>query len=203
MRKIRLPILAAGVGLCSCSILNSVMTMTQWKAAFDPSRFVDFTLNGQVTSSGEELASFALLADGEQASWDVSYPDGDFHCNLSIEEGALFSSLAATVDLRPLLGLFADSFSDYGYYFGSYLATLAKSWAERACDAVEGLGGIVEFVALPSSVESEVLFDGALRVSKIDLKFDGATYNHHSATGASAPLELSLSFTSYGSTALQ
>lgn len=193
----------ASVGLCSCSILNSVMTEAQWKGAFDPSRFVDFTLDGKLTSSGEELASFALLADGEQASWNVSYPDEDFYYDLSIEEGALFPSLVATVDLRPLLGLFADSFSDYGYYFGSYMSTLAQSGIERACDAAESLGGIVEFLSLPDSVESEVLFDGALRVSKVDLKFGGGSYSHHSASSASAPLELSLSFTSYGSTALQ
>lgn len=193
----------ASVGLCSCSILNSVMTESQWKAAFSPSRFTDFTMEGKLVASGEEIATFALLADGSAASWDVAYAESEFSVSLRVEEGGLFASEEALVDLRPLLSLFVDSFSDYGYYFGSYMSTLAQSGIERACDAAESLGGIVEFLSLPDSVESEVLFDGALRVSKVDLKFGGGSYSHHSASSASAPLELSLSFTSYGSTALQ
>ena len=116
----------------------------------------------------------------------------------------LFASEEALVDLRPLLSLFVDSFSDYGYYFGSYQSKLGQSAAEAACSAVNSLGGIVEFAALPSSAESEVLFDGALRVSRIDLAFaGGGAVSRPSGSDASSGLKMSLSFSAYGSTSLK
>lgn len=191
----------ASVGLCSCSILNSVMTESQWKAAFSPSRFTDFTMEGKLVASGEEIASFALLAEGSAASWDVAYAESEFSVSLRVEEGGLFASEEAFVDLRPLLSLFVDSFSDYGYYFGSYQSKLGQSAAEAACSAVNSLGGIVEFATLPSSAESEVLFDGALRVSRIDLDFaGGGAVSRPSGSDASSGLKMSLSFSAYGST---
>ena len=96
------------------------VTESQWKAAFSPSRFTDFTMEGKLVASGEEIATFSLLADGSAASWDVAYAESEFSVPLRVEQGGLFASEEALVDLRPLLSLFVDSFSDYGYYFGSY-----------------------------------------------------------------------------------